>query len=140
MVIRRIPCFLAMLTSLVLIMPGCGGSDGDSAPPVGPNLNGAWTGRFFVMNGGGDDNELVTATIGHNGDAVAIRTSRTGIAANLTGTITPDGSLRLTDAFDGETWTSYFRKATSNRVEIADFVHPPELNDPNPIRILDLRR
>ena len=140
MQIHRYPCALVIVGMLVLFLPGCGGGDGDGGPPVGPDLNGAWTGNFYIQNGGGDDNEAVTATIRHIGDAVIIQTSRTGIAANLTGTISADGSLRLTDAFDGEIWTSFYRDATASRVQVADFVRPPEINDPNPIRILDLRR
>ena len=83
----------------------------------------------------------LTATIVHDGDAIMIKTSLAGPGARLTGTMTEDGCLSLLDAFDGEIWTTYFEKATTDNVEIADFLTPPNAGeDLPPLQVIDLVR
>ena len=122
-----------------VLAAGCGGGGGGgSDAPVGPDLRGDWIGAY--ANGEGASRSL-TATIRQDGDAVFLSTSLIGRGARLTGTSTADGSLFLTDAFDGEIWTTYFRPATPARMQIGDFVRPPEPDAPlPPLRIIDLRR
>lgn len=120
---------------------GCTSSDDDPAPPVGPAVGGSWVGHYFDRGGSRQDTPI-TATIRQDGDAIMIRTSLVGVGANLTGTIDAAGDMRLTDAFDGEIWTTHYRPATTNFVQIADFLRQPEPEDQGatPIQIIELTR
>jgi hypothetical protein len=120
---------------------GCNGSGGDDAPPIGPDIRGAWSGRYFARNANRPETAL-TATIRQDGEAVMIHTSLVGIGANLTGTIQPNGDISLIDAFDGEIWTTHYRPATTNSIQIADFLRTPEPEDEGttPIQLIELRR
>jgi hypothetical protein len=61
---------------------------------------------------------------------VSIVTSRGGVARRLEGEIDSDGAMLLTDAFDGEIWSTYRRRATSTLIEVNDFLLVEELSDP----------
>lgn len=138
---------------LAVALNGCGGgssrSDKASNNPsgataskrlVGPNLNGKWEGTFTVIGDGLNDSTPLTATIRHTGNSVYVKTSLVGIGANLTGTINAVGDMYLTDAYDGETWTTHFGPASSTSVRIADFAEDPSLSDDPAIEVIDLVR
>ena len=116
---------VAALVSVAALLEGCGGGGGGGGPSViGPNLNGSWAGDFFITDGSID--RTLTAEIEHSGTNITIRTSRTaGTAVLLTGWIDDEGNMQLTDAFDGETWTTIDGPATTNHVLIEDFVEAP---------------
>ena len=134
--VRRHRVFLPILLA-PLLMSGCGGGGGSSDPPVGPDLRGEWVGVFL----GNGPRQALTATILQDGDAIMIRTSLTGIGANLSGTSSTDGSLSLTDAFDGEIWSTFSSKASATRVQIQDFLRSPAPDDPNaPLQTIELTR
>lgn len=120
-------------------MPGCGGAD-HSIPPIGPDLRGRWMGVYYRSDRGGQLS--LTASISQEGDAVTLSTSKpSGTARLLTGTISGNGDMVLTDAFDGETWTTLFGPATTNHVMLADYVRQPTVEDPDPpVYVLDLTR
>jgi len=133
---------------LALSLSGCGGGGGGEKSgagttaqrPVGPNLNGRWTGTYTVMGDGRSDSTSLTATIRHTGTSVFLTTSLVGIGASFTGTINAAGDMYLTDAFDGETWTTHFGPATTASVRIADFAEHPTLGEETPLEVIDLTR
>lgn len=132
-----ISVILFVLTSRSI--PGCAGQ-GKSVPPVGPDIRGRWGGVYYQTDRGGQVS--LSASIGQEGDAVTISTSKpAGTARLLTGTINEEGRMVLTDGFDGETWTTLFGPATPNHVKLADYVYTPSLEDPDPpVYVLDLTR
>ncbi|HMO52501.1 MAG TPA: hypothetical protein PKE26_14710 [Kiritimatiellia bacterium] len=95
-----------------------------------PKIAGKWSGNFYRTDT--QNRRPLEATITQNKEAVTITTTRTGgIGVNFAGTITPEGRMTLTDAYDGETWTTYFGPATTNRIAIADFVNTPVPGETN---------
>lgn len=120
--------FLGLAVATVGTTIGCGGGGGDDdgGPPViGPNLNGSnWRGFYF--NGESGFMENLTATITHTSNAVVVVTSKTAPPAQqFTGTIDAGGKMELTDAYDGEQWTTFFGNASNRFVKVADFARPP---------------
>jgi hypothetical protein len=124
---RFIAVLLAGAVSAVSLLEGCGGGGGGGggAPSViGPNLNGAWEGDFYITDGTVD--YTITAQISHEGSNITLRTSRSaGTGVLLTGWINTEGHMQLTDGFDGETWTTIEGPATTNHVLIEDFTETP---------------
>lgn len=140
---RKTQSTYMILTGLVvgLVAAGLGCDDGDSRDtPVGPDLQGEWGGRYFVERSSDSREETITATVSHRGNAIVIKTSKTGAGATFTGTIDADGDMTLTDANDGETWTTYFGPARSNAFRIADFLFDSDLGGSSPLQVIDLRR
>ncbi|MFT5112119.1 MAG: hypothetical protein ACI8P9_001443 [Parasphingorhabdus sp.] len=92
-----------------------------TTPRVGPNLAGTtWVGYFKDRK---DAYEPVTASITHEGDLVIIRTSKaSGVARVLSGRITSRGNMLLFDTFDREDWTTLFGAASTNSINLADYV------------------
>jgi len=149
---ERKPLFLLFFLGLAVAFSatGCGGGggddDGDRGPPViGPNLNGQnWTGFYF--NGDSGFMENLTASVTHTSNQVVIVTSKTAPPAQqFTGTINAAGKMDLTDAWDGEQWTTFFGPASNRFIKVADFARPPmdqsiedEINVP--FKILELSR
>lgn len=143
---------LAALLAGLGIAVGCNDSGGTPSamaavtPPTNAaqnnlKLGGTWTGSASIRGDGSPAGLPVTATVRQNGDAITIRTSLTALGANFSGAIEEDGNLVLTDAFDGETWTTHFQKPTNNHIQIADYVRPPSFEDPDPpTNIIDLMR
>ncbi len=110
--------------SFLGLLSGCGGGGGGGASVIGPNLNGDWSGDFYITDGSVD--RLLTAHIDHEGTNITIHTSRTsGTAVLLTGRIDVEGNMVLTDGFDGETWTTIEGPATKNHILIEDFTERP---------------
>jgi hypothetical protein len=117
---------------------GGGGNDGGSTP-VGPHVGGKWSGEY-----GNDDtgeSMAITASIKQDGSSLSIKTSKSGIAHAFTGTIEEDGYIRVTDAYDGQTWTSH-QQTTANHLMIEDYTHRPTIYDDSdpPIQYIILDR
>ena len=133
-----------VITGLLLLanlfIAGCLHDDGGSnRDPLGPDLHGAWTGFFFRSNSA--DREPITAFVSHVLDAITIQTSLEETGMMFTGTTDEDGNVILTDAFDGETWSTFFQPATSGFFQIADFVRTPEAGEGTPpLNVIELSR
>lgn len=129
------------LVAMVALLTACNlGSSSSDRNPIGPDLDGEWSGEFYIMRAQNPRRQAITATIRHEGDAVILKTSKTGIGANLTGTIDEDGNMLMIDALDGEDWTTYFGPATENWLRLADFIWDPLLGAQSPLAVIDLRR
>lgn len=132
---------LARFLFVTFVVAGCDPTGGGSGTkPVGPDIRGKWSGEFYTIRLEPPRRQTVTAEIRQDGDAVVVKTSRTGTAANLTGTINAAGRMTMTDAADGETWTTYFGPATASRVRLADFLYDDDLGADSPMYVLDLKR
>ena len=123
-----------------IIQPPPGnGSSGNG--PITLRLSGSWRGSYSVLGDLDPGGVPITASVQQSGDAITIRTSLSTVGANLSGSIDSDNCIRLTDAFDGEVWTTHFQKATDNHIQIADFIRPPSAEEPDPpTNVIDLRR
>ncbi|MDF3128004.1 hypothetical protein P0Y35_02225 [Kiritimatiellaeota bacterium B1221] len=144
--------YVPALMLLFLLCSSCsdsgGGEDSEfgesSASSSGgiPQVKGAWTGHYVVYGGSGAfDGQPVTAKIKQGGDAVVINTNLPTIGRMLTGTINSHGEMTLTDAYDGEVWTTLYGSATSDLIRIADFLVAPSVENPDPpIAVIELRK
>lgn len=143
--------FFYLIASLLalsglLFIAGCdnpfdSGSSGPKA--VGTKISGNnWSGFFLNTETG--TRESLTATVTQDGDAVTITTTKDFPPAQMfTGTISSNSTLRLTDASDGEVWSTHFGPATNNFIKVADFLEAPMgADDPTlfPLAILELSR
>jgi len=108
------------------------------AAAAGPSIAGRWKGTFFdpVAN----STQGIRASISQEGDQVTIDTTLTDVGSFLTGVIRSDGHIRLTDAWDGETWTTHGGPATSSHIVIQDFVHDPTTGSMNLLNTIELSR
>ncbi len=111
---------------------GGSGSSSDSGvtpvPPttsvVGPDLNGNWAGFLELKNTQATGYQNITATIVHSGTAVQITTSSTLLYGRLfNGRINSRGDMTMYDSITGEDWTTHFSKATTNSVDLYDYVN-----------------
>ncbi len=112
---------------------GGGGSSSDSGPTplppttpvVGPNLNGSdWLGFLDIKNTQAAGYQNVSAIIVHNGSSVQITTSSTLNYGRLfNGRINNSGYMTMYDSVTGEDWTTYYRNATANSVDLYDYVN-----------------
>ncbi|MDP6949356.1 MAG: hypothetical protein QF485_09940 [Arenicellales bacterium] len=91
----------------------CSAGGTPSGSPVGPDLNGSWSGTFTRYTGASGG---ISATVSHVGSRVEIRTSA-GFA--LVGRISDSGSMRLCDS-DRESWTTLYGGATTTSLRLAD--------------------
>lgn len=125
-------------------LAGCGGGDSDGAPPRrgglrstsadGDNvvtaassalrLAGRWNGTFYNAQTG--RNGSISATIGQEGTVVTLDTSLSGLGGYFTGTVDAAGNMWLTDAWDGELWTTHMGPATGAYLVIQDYVDDPD--------------
>jgi len=108
--------------------------------PWVPDISGDWQGVYSFTDYGhkaaGERNPAakmsgtpITAVIAFdptNHTFVTVTTSLQGRAHYLTGRIDAAGNMRMVDAYDGELWTTHFRRAATNLVELNDFVLPGE--------------
>jgi hypothetical protein len=108
------------------------------AAPTGVSIAGRWKGTFFdpVAN----TTQGIRASISQDGDQVTIDTTLPDVGSFLTGTIRPNGHIRLTDAWDGETWTTHAGPATSSHIIIQDYVRDPTTGSMNLLNTIDLTR
>jgi hypothetical protein len=100
--------------------------------PVVPDIGGEWKGYFYFDESHGGNRWMtpITATVvlnSSNHTYVTVTTSKQGLAHYLAGRIDSTGYMRMIDPYDGETWTTYRRRATSNLVEINDMAFEGEL-------------
>ena len=86
-----------------------------SGSPVGPDLNGNWSGSFTRYTGASSG---VSATVSHVGSRVIIKTS-SGLV--LKGSIDDGGRMRLCDR-KREDWTTLYGGATATSLRLADYV------------------
>lgn len=131
-----VPALLALL---------CACNDGGEDPGgsgVGQSVSGKnWSGFFYATDGSG--RVAVTATITQNKEAITITTSRPSgaIAHLLTGTMKSNGRILVTDAADGELWSTFFGPAHGNYIKLADYeVRPVPGNGKDDFYILELSR
>lgn len=120
-----------------LALSGGGGSSSDSGgtvpeptvPVVGPSIYGSnWVGFLDLKNTEAQGYQNVTASIVQNGSAVQITTSSTLLYGRLfNGKINGSGYMKMYDSVTGEDWTTYRRNATTNQIELLDYVN--DLND-----------
>lgn len=104
-----------------------GGTAGSGQPApqqpakvVGPNLNGNWAGYYKSIEG---HYQNLSATITHVGNRVTIETTMPpGIVNKLVGQIDGAGNMLLYDQFDNEDWTTLYGPASSNSINLADYV------------------
>ena len=96
-------------------------SDAPRAPRAVLRVGGNWTGSFFNTSEAGSVG--LKARIVQVNDSIVITTDKpTPPGQSFSGSIDEDGDMRLTDSFDGETWTTYFGPVTGSSIKIADFV------------------
>ena len=127
-----------VLAFLAAILDGCnsgGGGTGGSPGSAGIDLSGTWQGRYVSP----DLEVPLSAKIRQSGDSIIIQTTKDGVGHLLTGVMRPDGSLLLTDSFDGETWTSY-GPVTETHVRIRDYLYDPTLGSDSPEQDIYLSR
>jgi hypothetical protein len=117
---------------------GCdsGGGEAKGTPgTAGLDLTGSWSGEYTSPG----VRIALKAKIRQNGDAVVIQTSKDGVCNLLTGTMSPDGSLFMTDSVDAETWTSH-GEVTESGFLVRDYLYDPSLGSDSPEQDLILRR
>ena len=128
----------SLLLAALLAACGDGGNDAPKTPAANTGAasgvsidGGGWSGVIYATDLPGRTS--IKATITQTGDAVVITTSRPGgtHAHRFTGSITGAGKMRITDAFDGEVWSTYFGNATSAYIKLADFERPPKAGSTN---------
>jgi len=132
----RMTALLIPVAAAGFLMIFAAGCEDDNGPdPVYADLRGDWTG-YYERPGRHED---LTAHISQQGSNLVIETSLTGIGQNFTGIITSDGHIRLTDSYDGETWTSY-GEVSSHYVRIRDYLFDPDLGADSPEQTIYLMR
>lgn len=113
--------------------------DNDDSGGEAPKIAGKWSGTYSWSDG--THLMSVRATIEQNGSGLVIRTSKAAPGRLLTGQIRSNGRIRLTDADDGEIWSTYYGAASASHVKIADFLIPtPAGRTGEILQVLDLRR
>ena len=111
------------------------GSSGNSAPP---KISGKWSGKYSWSDG--THVTAVSASIEQSGGSVVIRTSKGAPGRLLTGRIGSNGRMKLTDADDGEIWSTFYGAATSDHVKVADYLYPTPAGHTEPVlQVIDLR-
>lgn len=140
----RFICRFIRGLALIVFLTGCddGGGDNSSGPGTDyPDIAGDWSGTYYQTHRAGG--EALTASIKQSEDAVIIKTSRAdGVGKSFTGSISTDGEMILTDAFDGETWTTYYGPSDSSQITIADYLYPPRAGEAvkPPLQVIRLKR
>ena len=116
-----------------IALGGGGGSSSetgtDPLPPttsvVGPNLNGTnWAGFLDLKNTQATGYQNIAATIVHSGTSVQITTTSTLLYGRMfNGRINSRGDMTMYDSITGEDWTTHYSKASSNSVDLYDYVN-----------------
>ena len=116
--------------------------DSTGDPPTALlKLGGAWAGRYYLLYNEEDDEPIpLTATIRQDGNSLYITTTKEGVGHSFTGTVNSEGHLRVTDALDGELWTTHFGPARSDFIRLADYLYSDQLYEDSPYQIIDLYR
>lgn len=124
---------LAALCGAILFT-GCDGGDSANGGTVGPDLNGDWSGRYYLTDGSVDVG--LKASIIVNTRDFFLETSLPDAGHILTGTLHGDGNIFATDAFDAEAWTTHEGPASASYVKLMDFLYPGSAT----FRVIELRR
>lgn len=100
-------------------------SDPSTNPPVGPDLNGTnWSGFLEIKDSRYKGYQFISAKIIHSGSAVQINTSSTlHYGRQFNGTISSSGYMLMYDSISGEDWTTHKGNASTNRVDLYDYVN-----------------
>ncbi len=114
------------------------GSDDDGIDPGIPRVYGSWTGRYYREDSA--YSEPVSAEVRQFADTITIETTKIGVGHLFTGTIRTNGSLHLTDAFDGEFWTTPHGPATPHSIVLCDYLRTPTPGSWDPMQIIELSR
>lgn len=115
--------WLSCSAALLLMLWGATGcSEDPNAPPVGPDINGTWSGTYHDPGG---PEIPVSATIVQNGSSLFVETSMPTYGRLLTGSMNADGHAFLEDAYDGETWSTIGGTVTSTHVDFIDYAYGP---------------
>jgi len=133
---------LLMVAAAVAIVFGAGCEEEYDGPVV-PNIAGNWRGSYYfyeqddkgaidLSKGSRRGLRAITATVVQNEDNhmyVSITTSKSGRGHHFYGTIDGMGNMRMVDSYDGETWTTFNRRATPQVIELNDLVLSGEIKD-----------
>jgi hypothetical protein len=122
------------------LMSGCDGGGGGSSSQGAVDIAGSWSGSYENEETG--EHVSISATVDQDGSGVVIKTTKGNPPGqSLSGSMDGDANLTMTDAGDGEVWTSY-TPTTASRIVITDFTYQPQARDTNdvPRKIIDLRR
>jgi hypothetical protein len=117
-----------------LLWAGCDGDDSNRSS-VGPDISGGWSGRYYYTDGSVD--QSVKASVVVNGGSVFMETNLPDTGRLLTGSMGSDGHLFMTDAHDGETWTTIHGPVSSGHIELLDFAHGAGSST---LRVIELNR
>ena len=140
------PCLLTFILPCLALFASCNdGKEDKGKPGVGQSVSGKnWSGYLYATDG--SDRTVVKAVIsqeGKEGEAVVITTDLPAnhIARKLTGTFETSGKMLVTDAFDGEWWSTFFGPAHGNYIKLADYeTRPVPGNGKDDFYILELSR
>lgn len=91
-------------------------------PPVGADLNGTnWHGTLTLAES--NVKESVTATVKQNGTELEITTSSSQeYGKKFIGTINKSAFIKAEDQDTGETWSTFYKTARWNMIDLYDFV------------------
>ncbi len=124
------------LGAVVLMGSSSGGSDDSGgsvtpspdpdpiAPPVGPNMNGDWSGFLQLKQRGSEGYQGIVASIVHQGNSIRVSTSSTlDYGRYFNGTISSSGYILMYDSITGEDWTTHKGNASSRQMDMYDYVN-----------------
>lgn len=135
----RVTRRLAVL--LPLALASCGGEDSGSSASLPAIAGKDWVGVWYDTEKSG--RSPFRATIRVDGNAVVLETTRSAgsTARRMTGTLSSSGRLQLTDARDGEVWSTFFGPVSANFIKLADYKERPVVgNGADDFFILELSR
>lgn len=119
---------------ILAVAIGSTGGDGDgddtslsdpNIPDVGPSISGKnWAGTLNIQDKDEPGTEGVTAVISQFSDAITITTSSTlAHGQYFTGYINSNGFLKVIDNATNQTWTTINGNATTNSIQLYDYVN-----------------
>jgi hypothetical protein len=124
---------LLAVGAVVLGVGGGSSSSGSQPPPteepltpvVGPNINGVdWVGSLEIKDTRAQGFQNIAATVVQNGAAVQIVTSSTLEYGHMfSGRISNNGFMLIYDSITGEDWTTHYKNASANSIDLYDFVN-----------------
>ena len=124
------PCLLTFILPCLALFASCNdGKEDKGKPGVGQSVPGKnWSGYLYATDE--SDRTVVKAVIsqeGKEGEAVV--------------TFETSGKMLVTDAFDGEWWSTFFGPAHGNYIKLADYeTRPVPGNGKDDFYILELSR
>lgn len=135
---------MIIVVSAVIFTAGCELNDDSSSRSsyIGPDLQGRWSGQYYVLDSSNSDLQEITATISHTGNKITLKTSKQEIGNTFEGIIDEEGHIGLTDLYDGEIWTTFFGPAETDHIIIADYLmeYDTTPGSDTPIAVIELWR